>query len=65
MIPAKELHNYLGKEIISKQGNTETVLVFNEIKSCWLIGVNKTNNSHISILIGAKEDEHAPKYYLK
>lgn len=55
----------MGKEIILKEGNRESIVVFEGVKGGWLTGVNITNNSFIQILLDGKDGEDSAKYFLK
>jgi hypothetical protein len=62
-IPKANLKNYFGKEIILKEGMRKSIVIFDEIKSGWLCGFNKTNNSFIQILLSEKQTEDSAKYF--
>lgn len=63
-IPKKDLHKYIGKEIVLKEGTKESNVIFTEY-SGWLKGFNITDHSFIEVLMTGKESENGVKYFIK
>lgn len=62
-IKEEDLPNYIGIEILLKEGTKESIIVFSKLNG-WLQGINKTDHSLIQILIGNNKGEFKRTYFV-